>query len=144
MSKPGPGVRPHLTVSGGDAALDFYTKAFGGVEYHPRSRFPNDPRLLHGEIIINESVVYVNDDFPEHNGGKSRTPKALGGTPITLHQCVADVDAAVNQALAAGAKVIMPVDDQFWGDRYGIIEDPFGYHWSFSTPSKNRPVMDHT
>lgn len=134
MSNVGPGVRPHLIVSGGDAALDFYAKAFGAVEVHDRVRAEDGTRLLHGEILIAGTIVYVCDDFPEHCGGKSRTPKALGGVPLVLHQCVANCDAAMAKAQAAGAKVIMPAEDQFWGDRYGVVEDPFGFHWSFSHP----------
>ena len=134
MSMPGPGVRPHLIVTGGVAALDFYVKAFGGVEVHERVMAEDRTRLMHGEVMISGTVVYVCDDFPEWCGGKSRTAKALGGVPIVLHQCVADCDRAMAKAAAAGATVVSPAADQFWGDRYGVVEDPFGIQWSFSHP----------
>ncbi|MBX3387002.1 MAG: VOC family protein [Phycisphaeraceae bacterium] len=137
MSNIGPGVRPHLMVKGGDAAIDFYVKAFSAKEIHERVRAgDNDPRLLHGEVEIAGTVVYLADDFPEHCGGKSSHPKALGGTPVVLHQCVPDCDAAFNRAVDAGATPRMPPADMIWGDRYAQIEDPFGHVWSFSTPTK--------
>ncbi len=136
MSNVGPGVRPHLTVNGGDAALDFYIKAFDAKEIHERVHPDGDKRLLHGEVMIAGTVVYVCDDFPEYCDGKSRDPKSLGSVPVRLHQCVPDCDAAMAKAVKAGAKVIMPAEDQFWGDRYGVVEDPFGHEWSFSHPLK--------
>lgn len=136
MSAPSPGVRPHLVVSGGDEAIEFYRKAFDAEEIHERVRAEDGKRLLHGEVRIAGTVVYICDDFPEFCGGKSRTAKSLGGTPVTFHQCVPNCDEAMNKAVAAGAKVVMPADDQFWGDRYGVVEDPFGFHWSFSHPLK--------
>jgi len=78
--------------------------------------------------------VLLNDDFPEYNDGKSSTPIALGGTPVTIHLTVTDVDAKYQQALDAGATVITPLEDQFWGDRYGVVRDPFGHHWSLGQP----------
>lgn len=136
MSNIGPGVRPHLIVNGADAAIDFYVKAFGAEEIHERVRGDDGKRLLHGEVRIAGTVVYICDDFPEYNGGKSRTPQALGGVPLVLHQCVTNCDEAISKAAAAGAKVIMPAADQFWGDRYGVVEDPCGFQWSFSHPLK--------
>ncbi len=127
------GIVPHLVVSGAAAAIDFYKKAFGAEEL---MRYPADDgkRLMHAEIKIGPSTVFLADDFPEHCGGKSRTPKALTGTPIILHQNVRDCDAAMKRAADAGAKVMMPAADMFWGDRYGMVEDPFGHQWSFATP----------
>lgn len=136
MSNIGPGVRPHLIVNGADAAIYFYINAFGAEEIHERVRGEDGKRLLHGEIRIAGTVVYICDDFPEHNGGKARTPQALGGVPLVLHQCVPNCDEAISKAAAAGAKIIMPAADQFWGDRYGVVEDPFGFQWSFSHPLK--------
>lgn len=136
MSQPGPGIRPHLTVHDGDAAIDFYVRAFDAKEIHDRIRAEDGKRLLHGEVLIADTVVYINDDFPEHTGGKSHSAKALGGTPIRLHQCVSNCDSAMAKAVAAGAEVIAPAADQFWGDRYGIVRDPFGLEWSFSHPLK--------
>jgi PhnB protein len=78
----------------------------------------------------------LNDDFPEMSGGKSMTPKALGGTPVTIHLTVTDVDTKFQRALDAGATVVMPLEDQFWGDRYGAVEDPFGHRWSLGQPTR--------
>ena len=75
----------------------------------------------------------MNDDFPEASGGKSNSPKALKGTPVTFHRYVVDCDAAIKRALDAGAKVMMPAADMFWSDRYGIVTDPFGHNWAFAT-----------
>ncbi len=136
MSNVGPGIRPHLTVNGADAAIDFYIKAFDAKEIHDRIREDGGKRLLHAEVLIAGSVVYICDDFPEFGGGKKRDPKALGGVPVRLHQCVPDCDAAFHKAVAAGAKEIDPPTDQFWGDRYAVAEDPFGFEWSFSHPLK--------
>jgi PhnB protein len=132
MAQNTPGIRPHLTVSDAAAALDFLAKACGAVEIHERVRMPGDHRIMHAEVEIAGTVVYLNDEFPEMTGGKSRNPLALGGTPMLLHQFVENCDEAMERAVNAGAKVIMPAADQFWGDRYGVVEDPFGYHWRFA------------
>ena len=76
----------------------------------------------------------LNDDFPEYNNGKSQTPKALGGSPVTIHLTVTDVEAKFARAVEAGAEVVMPLEDQFWGDRYGLVRDPFGHQWSLGQP----------
>jgi PhnB protein len=89
-----------------------------------------DGRLIHAALIINGANVFLVDDFPEMCGGKSQTPKALGGTPVTIHLQVADVDAAFARAIEAGATELAPVSDMFWGDRYGSLADPFGHQWS--------------
>jgi PhnB protein len=127
-----PAVSPHLVVGDAAAAIDFYVKAFGAVEL---GRVPRpDGKLVHAALRINGSLVMLNDDFPEVCGGKSMTPKSLGGTPVTIHLTVTDVDAKFQQALDAGATVVAPLEDQFWGDRYGVVEDPFGHHWSLGQP----------
>jgi PhnB protein len=127
-----PAVLPHLVVDDAAAAIDFYVKAFGGVE---RGRVPGpDGKLIHAAVEINGSLVMLNDDFPEMSGGKSMTPKALGGTPVTIHLVVDDVDTKFQRAIDAGATVMMPVEDQFWGDRYGMLVDPFGHQWSLGQP----------
>jgi PhnB protein len=127
-----PAVLPHLIVDDAAAAIDFYVKAFGAVEL---GRVPGpDGKLVHAALAINGSTVMLNDDFPEMSGGKSMTPKALGGSPVTIHLVVTDVDAKFQQAVDAGASVVMPVDDQFWGDRYGVLRDPFGHQWSMGQP----------
>ncbi len=121
----------HLVVDGGAKAIDFYRKAFGAEEIN---RMPApDGRLMHAEIRIGDSVVMLADDFPEWMGGQSRSPKALGNTPVTLHLYVRDADAAFARAVEAGCEVKMPLMDMFWGDRYGTVADPFGHQWSIAT-----------
>ncbi len=128
-----PAVLPHLTVDNAAAAIDFYVKAFDAVELG-RVPGPDGKKLIHAALRVNGSTVMLNDDFPEMNDGKSTTPTALGGTPVTIHLVVVDVDAKFNQATEAGATVVMPVQDQFWGDRYGVLRDPFGHLWSMGQP----------
>ena len=127
------GIVPHLIVKGAAAAIDFYKKAFGAEEI---MRMPEQggTRLMHAEIRLGPSTIYLADDFPEHCDGKSHTATALGGTPVVLHQYVRDCDAAIKRAADAGATVTMPAKDMFWGDRYGQVKDPFGLQWSFATP----------
>jgi PhnB protein len=127
-----PSLSPHLTVDGAAAAIDFYVNAFNAVELG-RVPGPNG-KLMHAAVQINGATVLLNDDFPEMSGGKSNTPIALGGTPVTIHLTVTDVDARFQQAIDAGAAVVMPLADQFWGDRYGVLRDPFGHHWSLGQP----------
>lgn len=127
-----PALSPHLVVSDAAAAIDFYVKAFDAVEL---GRVPGpDGRLIHAALRVNGFMVMLNDDFPEMCGGKSMTPQALGGTPVTIHLTVTDVDTRFQRALDAGATVVMPLEDQFWGDRYGVVADPFGHHWSMGQP----------
>lgn len=127
------GLVPHLVVDGASSAIEFYKKAFGAEEMF-RMPAEDGKRLMHAEIRIGPSTVYLCDDFPEYCGGKSRTPAALGGTPVVLHRYVPDCDAAIDRATGAGAAVEMPAQDMFWGDRYGAVKDPFGHSWSFATP----------
>ena len=127
------GVVPHLVVSNGAAAIDFYKKAFGAEEIM-RMPAEDGKRLMHAEIKIGPSTVYLCDDFPEFCGGKPRNPSALGGTPVTIHQYVRDCDAAIKRVADAGGTVTMPAQGMFWGDRYGQVKDPFGHQWSFATP----------
>lgn len=127
-----PAVTPHLVVDDAPAAIDFYIKAFGAVEV---GRVPRpDGKLIHAALHINGALVMLNDDFPEMTGGRSMTPPALGGTPVTIHLTVTDVDEKFQQAVDAGATVVMPLEDQFWGDRYGMVRDPFGHQWSLGQP----------
>jgi PhnB protein len=86
--------------------------------------------LMHASIRIGDSVIMLNDEMPEWN---TFGPKSLKGSPVTIHLYVDNVDATVERAVKAGAKITMPVDDMFWGDRYGKLEDPFGHHWSVAT-----------
>lgn len=128
-----PEVSPMLTVSDGAAAIDFYVKAFGAEELG-RVAGPDGKKLFHAALRINGALVMLNDDFPEMNDGKSVTPEALGGSPVTIHLTVNDVDAKFQQAVDAGATVVMPLGDMFWGDRYGELRDPFGHMWSLGQP----------
>lgn len=128
-------VMPHLCVAGAAEAIDFYVRAFGATEM---MRLPGpDGRLLHAAVSINGATVMLADEYPEMEG---YGPARWGGTAVTLHMPVPDVDAAVARAVEAGATVVMPVSDQFWGDRYGIIRDPFGHQWSLATPVRQVSV----
>ena len=127
-----PALSPHLVVDDAAGAIEFYVKAFGANEI---GRVPGPGgKLVHAALEINGSTVLLNDDFPEMSGGKSMTPTSLGGTPVTIHLTVTDVEAKFQRALDAGATVVAPLEDQFWGDRYGVIRDPFGHHWSLGQP----------
>lgn len=127
-----PALSPHLVVDNAAAAIDFYVKAFGAEEL---GRLPRpDGKLAHAAVRINGFMVMLNDDFPEVCGGKSMTPTSLGGTPVTIHLTVPNVDASFQRAVDAGATVVVPLEDQFWGDRYGMVADPFGHHWSLGQP----------
>jgi PhnB protein len=127
------GLIPHLVVNGAVKAVEFYKSALGAVEV---MRMPADDgtRLMHVELRIGDSALFLCDDFPEQCEGVVRAPKP--GTPasVTLHLDVTDCDAAIARAAAAGATVKMPAMDMFWGDRYGRIVDPFGHEWSFAHP----------
>jgi uncharacterized glyoxalase superfamily protein PhnB len=125
-------VTPHLICSGAADAIEFYKKAFGAVE---EGRLPGpNGRLMHAVIRINGAAVMLVDEMPEWG---ALGPKALKGSPVTLHLYVDDVDAFVAKAAAAGAKVTMPVADMFWGDRYGKVQDPFGHDWSVATHKRD-------
>jgi PhnB protein len=120
---------PYLVVSNAAAAIDFYKKAFGAQELS-RHAAPGTDKLMHAALVINGGNLFLADDFCEQMNQKSETPEALGGSPVTFHLHVEDADAAWAQAVAAGAEVTMPLADQFWGDRYGQLRDPFGHKWS--------------
>jgi len=122
------GVTPYLTFRDASRAIEFYKRVFGAVE-HFRLTEPNG-KLAHAEIAIGGSVLKLADEYPDYG---SRSPESYGGSPIRLHISVADADAVVAEAVKAGAKIIRPVEDQFYGDRTGLIQDPFGYSWVMST-----------
>jgi PhnB protein len=124
-----PTLIPHIVVSNAAAAIDFYKAAFGAVEL-ARHADPNSNKLMHAALQINGGVIMLNDDFCSSMNEKSQTAEALGGCPITIHLQVEDAEDAWVKALAAGAKVKFPLADQFWGDRYGQLRDPFGIYWS--------------
>lgn len=121
-------VTPHLICAGAADAIEFYKKAFGAVEMF---RLPTpDGKIMHASVRIGDSMVMLVDEMPDW---KALGPNALGGTPITIHLQVENVDAVFEQAVKAGATVKMPVTDMFWGDRYGMVIDPFGHSWSIAT-----------
>ena len=125
-------VTPHLVCAGAADAIEFYKKAFGAVEM---GRLPGPQgKLMHAMIRIGDSSIMLVDEFPDW---KSFGPKALKGSPVTIHLYVDDVDAVVERAVGAGAKVTMPIADMFWGDRYGTLEDPFGHKWSVATHKRD-------
>jgi PhnB protein len=122
-----PTVIPYLSVVGGSAALDFYAKAFG-AKILARQLTP-DGKLIHGRLRIGTSIVMVSDVFP---GSDLAAPSASGTTTVSLHVYSRNVDALWDRAVAAGAIVVRPLDNQFWGERYGQLRDPFGHRWSVS------------
>jgi PhnB protein len=120
-------VTPSLVVNKAAEAIDFYKKAFGATEV---SRFTGpDGKIMHAEVQIGDSRVMLMDEMPEHGG---RGPRALGGTPVGLFVYMNDIDRLWKQATGAGAKQIEPLVNQFWGDRSGCIEDPYGHRWWLS------------
>jgi PhnB protein len=121
-------VTPHLVCAGAADAIEFYKKAFGAVE---EARLPGpDGRIMHAMVRIGDSAVMLVDEMPEWG---ALGPKSLKGSPVTIHLYVENADATFERAVKAGAKVSMPLEDQFWGDRYGKLVDPFGHHWSVAT-----------
>ncbi len=127
------GIAAHITIRGGrgDEAVKFYERAFGATE-ETRHLADDGKRLMHAHLNINGGSLLLNDDFPEFRGGAEAAAPA--GT--TLHLQVPDADAAWDKAVAAGATVKVPLENQFWGDRYGQLEDPFGFAWSIGGPAK--------
>ena len=125
------GLIPHLVCDPCADAIEFYKKAFGAEEVY-RLPAPGG-RIMHASLKIGGRPLFLADDFPEYCGGKASSPKALGGTPVTIHRYVEDCDAAIKRAVDAGATLKMPAADMFWGDRYGMVVDPFGHSWSIAT-----------
>lgn len=132
MAKPIPegyhSVTPYLILSAASEAIAFYQRALGASEVMRM----DDPsgKIHHAEISIGDSRVMLADEHPDI---QALSPKTIGGSPVSMHVYVEDVDTAVERAVAAGAKLIRPVADQFYGDRVGGIEDPFGYRWFLAT-----------
>ena len=123
---------PHLICADAAGAIEFYQRAFGAVE---TMRLPAPGgKLMHAAVRIGDSTLMLVDEMPEWG---ALGPKALKGTPVTMHLFVEDVDAVVARAVAAGATVKMPVADMFWGDRYGVLQDPFGHQWSVATHQRD-------
>jgi uncharacterized glyoxalase superfamily protein PhnB len=125
-------ITPSLVVRDAAKALEFYQKALGakvrGIHHSP------DGKIMHADVKIGDSILFFNDEYPDM---KALSPLALGGTAVTLHIYSKDVDSAFERAVEAGAKVVMPVNDAFWGDRYGQLEDPFGHRWSIASRKEN-------
>ena len=129
-----PRVTPYLHVDGASKAIDFYRTVFGAKE---RMRMAGpDGRIGHAELEIGNSMIMVADEHPDMN---IRGPKSVGGTPVTVLVYVEDVDRAFERALKAGAKELRPVENQFYGDRSGQFEDPFGHHWNVATHVEDVP-----
>jgi uncharacterized glyoxalase superfamily protein PhnB len=125
-------ITPHLVCADAAAAIEFYKKAFGAAETG-RVTGPNG-RIWHAQVKIGDSPLMLVDEFPEMG---SRGPKALGGTAVTIHLYVDDADATFDHAVRAGCTVCMPLADMFWGDRYGLLQDPFGHSWSVATHQRD-------
>ena len=123
-----------LSVDNASEAIDFYTRAFGARE-RGRMEGPGGT-IAHAELEVGDSVLMLSDPFPQ---ASTKPPKELGGTSASLFMYVEDVDAAFQQAIDAGATVIMPLDDMFWGDRFGTLADPFGHSWSLATHIEDVP-----
>ncbi len=121
-------VTPYLTIKDAKRAMEFYTKAFGAKEIM-RLTMP-DGKIGHAEMRIGDSPIMLADVFPEWG---RRSPQDLGGSPVMVCLYVPDADAVLKQAVAAGAKVLMPIADQFYGDRSAQVEDPFGHIWTIAT-----------
>jgi PhnB protein len=122
-------ITPHLTVRGVSDAVKFYEKAFGAAELY-RNLAPDGKSVMHVELMLGDSRLLLHDEFPEHG-----QVSPLGGhaTGVVLHLYVEDVDDIYERTVDAGATVVMPLQDCFWGDRYAIVVDPFGHRWSMAT-----------
>ncbi len=128
-------VTPYLIVDGASAAIDFYTSVLGATE---RMRMPApEDKVGHAELEIGDSVIMLADEAPEMD---ARGPRAVGGTPVSLHVYVEDVDSVFERAVQAGAKALRPVEDRFYGDRSGGFEDPFGHRWDVASHVEDVPA----
>ncbi len=126
---------PHLIVNDGPAALKFYKEVFGAEE-GDNMMATDGKRLLHGEILLDGHKLFLSDEFSEAEGGSCKMPETLGGTCVRITLEVEDADALVARAIEHGATVLMPVQDMFWGARYGKIRDPFGHEWGINQQQK--------
>ncbi len=129
-----PRVTPYLFVDGADAAIGFYCSVLGARE---RMRMPGpDGTIFHAELELGDSMIMVGDQNPDID---VRGPRAIGGTPMMLHVYVEDADSVFERAIAAGAEALRPVEEQFYGDRSGRFEDPFGHRWDIATHIEDVP-----
>jgi len=124
---------PFLTIRDAERAIEFYKNAFGAETRGGVMKGP-DGKVMHAELKIGDSIIMLSDEFPSMG---AVSPQGLGGSAMGLHIYVPDVDASFQRAVKAGAQVEMPVMDQFWGDRYGRLKDPFGHKWSIATHTKD-------
>ena len=132
-----PRVTPYLFIDGASAAIDFYCSVLGARE---RMRMPGpDGTVFHAELELGDSMIMLGDQNPEMD---VRGPRAIGGTPMMLHVYVEDADRVFEQAIGAGAKALRPVEDQFYGDRSGRFEDPFGHRWDVATHVEDVPAEE--
>jgi PhnB protein len=129
-----PRVTPYLIVDGASAAIDFYTSVLGATE-RMRMSAPDD-RVGHAELEIGDSVIMLADESPEMD---ARSPRTVGGTPVSLHVYVEDADGTFERAIGAGATALQQVEDKFYGDRSGSFEDPFGHRWHVATHVEDVP-----
>lgn len=131
---------PYIVVKQAPQAIEFYKKAFGAklIEKHDTE----DGKVMHAQLQIGDSMLMLSDEFPEPQGCGMAAPATSKGIAVALHLYVDDVDTVFKKAVQAGAKVVMPVEDQFWGDRFGQLEDPFGHRWSLATPIA-QPSHEH-
>jgi PhnB protein len=121
-----------VTVRNAEQALEFYKNAFGAEVLHV-AHMP-DGKVMHASLRIGDSMLMLNDEFPDYG---TLSPLSTGGSAVTIHIYTDNVDAAFNRAVSAGAQVRMPLADQFWGDRYGVVADPFGHKWSLGAHIKD-------
>lgn len=126
-------ITPSLTIRDAARAIEFYKQAFGAKQRGDVARGP-DGKVMHAELMIGDSVIMLVDEMPEFG---ALSPLSSGGSSTSLHIYLDNVDAAFDRAVKAGATVTMPVADQFWGDRYGQLKDPFGHKWSIATHVKD-------
>lgn len=130
-------VTPYLSLKGAAGAIEFYKSAFGAKEV---MRMPGpDGTIGHGEIQIGDSRIMLADEYPQMN---FRSPKSFGGSSVHIHLYVEDVDSVIKQAMAAGAKLLRPAADQFYGDRTGTLEDPFGHVWHVATHKEDLSLKE--
>jgi len=128
---------PHLIVNDGMAAMKFYEEVFRAEPGH-NMMAPDGKRLMHGELTVDGHLIFVSDEFTAAEGGMCKTPQTLGGTSVRITLQTDDADAVVERAVARGAKVLMPLQNMFWGARYGQIEDPFGHIWGINQQLKEQ------
>ena len=124
---------PHLVVRDAARAIDFYKKAFGAQEL-ARMPGPDGKGIMHAEVKIGDSIVMLGEECPQ---GTTKSPQQLNGSPVVLHVYVENADEFFKRATQAGAQSVMPVQDMFWGDRYGRLKDPFGHEWSVATHTRD-------